>query len=54
MNDKQQILLNRRNRLIKLKIKYANEYFNVHVMAKNISKIERCDRLIKKLCNEKL
>jgi hypothetical protein len=47
-------LLNRRNKLIKLKVKYTCEYFNVHVMAKNISKIERCDKLIKKLCNEEL
>jgi hypothetical protein len=48
------ILLDRRNKLIKLKIKYTCEYFNVHVMSKNISKIERCDKLIKKLCNEEL
>lgn len=49
MNDRQQILLNRRNRLIRLKVKYTNEYFNVQVMAKNISKIEKCDKLIKQL-----
>lgn len=42
--------LKRIERLIRIKIKLTNDFFNIHIMAKeNIGKIERCDKLIKEL-----
>lgn len=39
---------NRVNFLIKLKVKYTTEFFDIHLLKReNIKKIERCDRLIK-------
>ena len=47
MNNRKQILTKRRNYLIKLKVLYTTEYFDIFKMKKeNIEKIERCDRLI--------
>lgn len=42
------------DRLIRIKIKLTNDFFDINVMADNIDKIERCDRLIKKLINKQL
>jgi len=40
------------DRLIRIKVKLANDFFDINVMADNIDKIERCDRLIKNLINQ--
>jgi len=39
-------------RLIRIKVKLTNDFFDINVMADNIDKIERCDRLIKKLITQ--
>lgn len=42
------------DRLIRIKVKLTNDFFDINIMADNIDKIERCDRLIKKLINKQL
>lgn len=42
------------DRLIRIKVKLANDFFDINVMADNIDKIERCDRLIKKLITQSI
>jgi hypothetical protein len=42
------------DRLIRIKVKLSNDFFDINVMADNIDKIERCDRLIKNLINQSL
>ena len=39
-------------RLIRIKVKLTNDFFDINVMADNIDKIERCDRLIKKIITQ--
>lgn len=42
-------------RLIRLKVKLQNDFFNIHTMKReNLYKIERCDSLIKKIINSQL
>lgn len=44
------VLINRGNRLIKLKVKLMVDFLDIHTMAKeNLNKIERCDRMIKEI-----
>lgn len=40
------------DRLIRIKVKLTNDFFDINIMADNIDKIERCDRLIKKLITQ--